>query len=96
MLDRAVIVPSAEIFLGCQGWDLLDEHIPQWPAEMCESFDPLLAQATSGSKSQKSVHYSTGRAAARRIAPKLLHVIRVGSNAAGGKLEGSNTWEFMT
>jgi len=96
MLDRAVIVPSAEMFLGCQGWDLLDEHIPQWPAEMCESFDPLLAQATSGRKSQKSAHYSTGRAAARCIAPKLLHVIRVGPNAAGGELVGLYTREFIT
>jgi hypothetical protein len=47
ILDREGIIPNAEKFLECEGWDLLDTHIPAWPNEMCANLDPLLIEATS-------------------------------------------------
>ena len=58
-LDRKGIIPDADKFLGCEGWDLLDEHIPEWPVEMTANLDPLLVQATPSDTKSKWIQYTT-------------------------------------
>ena len=41
------IIPNAEQFLGCGGWDLLDEHLTQGSVDISVNLDPLLDQATA-------------------------------------------------